>query len=123
MTDVAERLRAAGLAVKPLEWAENQASTPCFLARVPWGNYFVQFDPETDGWFAAFEIGDFEPPDILLPSDVPTSDEAKAAAQAHYEAPILAALCSTLERSAHTPPEQGLGPDEAETRSDTGRRW
>jgi hypothetical protein len=33
----------------------------------------------------------------------------------------IAALCSTLERSAHTSPEQGLGPGEAETRSDTGQ--
>jgi hypothetical protein len=41
--------------------------------------------------------------------------------QADYEARILAALCSTLERSAHTPPEQGLDRGETGTRSDTGQ--
>jgi hypothetical protein len=115
MTDVAERLRAAGLAVKPLEWQEVEGADDDMLWEARARPYGYAIGCDRSYWW--------QDDDAIWtkPASAPTLEAAKAAAQADYEARVLAALCSTLERSAHTPPEQGLGPDDAETRSDTGR--
>ena len=81
--------------VKPLEWEPSIAGKPWHSAKAPWGWYYAQWDEETQAWFASLELGEIEAPIILSPSDVPTIDEAKAAAQADYEARILSALDPT----------------------------
>jgi hypothetical protein len=113
MTDVAERLRAAGLAVKPLEWGTRLMRTGVTIhkAETPFGEYMAGIDLHKIPYWMFGEES----------HDTKSLKAAKAGAQADYESRILAALCSTLERSAHTPPEQGLDLDEAETRSDAGR--
>jgi len=111
MTDVAERLRAAGVAVKPLEWADWSARHRIMVTAE---GYRITQRHFPDMHFCVERNGK----DNMT---APTLEAAKAAAQADYEARVLAALCSTLERSAHTSPDQGLGPGETETRSDTGR--
>ena len=79
--------------VKPLVWLPSpDGMSDSFSAKVSFGAYFVRFDDETNAWFASLEIGEFDDPLILDPSDVATSEAAKAAAQRDYEARILSAL-------------------------------
>lgn len=78
--------------VKPLVWEPSVIGKPWHSAKAPWGWYYAQWDDETQAWFASLEMGEVEAPIILSPSDVPTIDAAKAAAQADYEARILSAL-------------------------------
>jgi hypothetical protein len=109
MTDVAGRLRAAGLAVRPLKWRDSYS---VIRADTKFGSYLTS----ASGKILTINVAPGSPQMMCA-----NLADAKAAAQADYEARILAALCSTLERSAHTPPRQGLDLDEAETRSDTGQ--
>lgn len=92
--DVLAALSAAPVRVrvKPLEWEPSVIGKPWHSAKSPWGWYYAQWDDETQAWFASLEMGEIEAPIILDPSDVPTIEEAKAAAQRDYEARILAAL-------------------------------
>lgn len=92
--DVFSALSAAPVEVrvKPLEWEPSVIGKPWHSAKAPWGWYYAQWDEETQAWFASLELGEVEAPIILDPSDVPTIEEAKAAAQADYEARIMAAL-------------------------------
>lgn len=78
--------------VKPLEWEPNAIGKPWHSARCPWGDYYAQWDDETQAWFASLEMGDTESPILLQPSDVATIEAAKAAAQADYAARIMAAI-------------------------------
>ena len=84
--------RAALPKVKPLVWEPSAINKPWHSAKAPWGWYYAQWDDETQAWFASLEMGEVEAPIILSPSDVPSIDAVKAAAQADYEARILAAL-------------------------------
>lgn len=88
-------LPARGVGVKPLAWEPSAINKPWHSAKAPWGWYYAQWDDETQAWFASLEMGEVEAPIILSPSDVPTIEAAKAAAQADYEARILAALAPT----------------------------
>lgn len=81
--------------VKALEWEPSVIGKPWHSAKSPWGFYYAQWDDETQAWFASLEMGEVEAPIILSPSDVPSLEAAKAAAQADYEARILAALAPT----------------------------
>ena len=90
-------LPARGVGVKPLVWEPSAINKPWHSAKAPWGWYYAQWDDETQAWFASLEMGEVEAPIIMSPSDVPTIEAAKAAAQADYEARILAAL----EPAAH----------------------
>ena len=85
-------LPARWVGVKPLVWEPSVIGKPWHSAKAPWGWYYAQWDDETQAWFASLEMGEVEAPVILSPSDVPTIDAAKAAAQADYEARILSAL-------------------------------
>lgn len=85
-------LPARWVGVKPLVWEPSVIGKPWHSAKAPWGWYYAQWDDETQAWFASLEMGEVEAPIILSPSDVPTIDAAKAAAQADYEARILSAL-------------------------------
>lgn len=85
-------LPSVTVAVKPLVWEPSAINKPWHSAKAPWGWYYAQWDDETQAWFASLEMGEVEAPIILSPSDVPSIQAAKAAAQADYEARILAAL-------------------------------
>ena len=77
--------RFAALRAKPLEWKKfGTLSFPEFCATTVVGDYFAQCDDETEMWFASFEGADIEP-QILGAGDMPTADQAKAAAQAHAD--------------------------------------
>lgn len=81
-------LPAVTVGVRPLEWEPSVIGKPWHSAKAPWGWYYAQWDDETQAWFASLEMGEIEAPIILSPSDVPTLEAAKAAAQAHFDAAI-----------------------------------
>lgn len=84
--------RGVGVRVRKLVWEPSAINKPWHSARCPWGWYYAQWDDEIGAWFASLEMGEVEHPIILQPSDVTTLEAAKAAAEADYEARILAAL-------------------------------
>ena len=95
MADAIEALAAREpqcAVVRPLVWETSVIGKPWHSAKAPWGFYYAQWDDETEAWFASLEMGEVECPIILQPSDVPTIDDAKAAAQADYAARIMSAL-------------------------------
>ena len=92
---VVSALPAVQPKVKPLVWASEG---PWDKAPCSYGDYYIQYDDETQAWFAALELGEVESPIILSPSDVPNWGDAEAAAQADYEARILSAL---IDKPAH----------------------
>lgn len=94
-TDDIRALPAVVPGVKALEWEPSVIGKPWHSAKSPWGFYYAQWDDETQAWFASLEMGEVEAPIILSPSDVPSLEAAKAAAQADYEARILSALAPT----------------------------
>lgn len=95
--------------VKALEWEPSVIGKPWHSAKSPWGFYYAQWDDETQAWFASLEMGEVEAPIILSPSDVPSLEAAKAAAQADYEARILAALAPTDAADAVEAHDEQLG--------------
>lgn len=75
--------------VKPLVWVSEGSWDK---AHCSYGDYYIQYDDETQAWFASLELGEVESPIILSPSDVPNWGDAEAAAQADCEARILSAI-------------------------------
>ena len=108
-------------AVKPLAWEPSINNRPWHSAKAPWGWYYAQWDDETEAWFASLEMGEIEEPIILLPSDVPTIDDAKAAAQADYEARILSAI--TLRTEAEVRAEAWVAAIEAAANAAFDPKW
>lgn len=102
-TKIAERIAALPAVtpkVKPLVWEPSVIGKPWHSAKAPWGWYYAQWDDETQACFASLEMGEIEAPIILSPSDVPTIEAAKAAAQRDYEARILSAITFEAENEA-----------------------
>lgn len=83
--------------VKPLVWVSEG---PWDKAVCSYGTYYIQYDDETQAWFASLELGEVESPIILSPSDVPNWGDAEAAAHADYEARILSALEPAVQPDA-----------------------
>lgn len=85
------------IAVKPLEWRDNEAQSPV-------GHYRVQrlddkWEPLRNGYYMLPKHGG-----VVKAFD--TFDQAKAAAQADYESRILSALTPHGEEAAATPAPQ-----------------
>jgi hypothetical protein len=84
MTDVADRLRAAGMAVKPLEWQDDYSQIPenavSGLGMVRY-TIVLHFIGMNEMVFRLKGLSDFS-----------TLEAAKAAAQRDYESRILAAI-------------------------------
>ena len=77
----------ASLCVKPLVWQDLGAA----LARAPaplFGN--IRVEKYSDNFTVAWSVPGYT--DTFAPGEFATKDDAKAAAQAHYEACILSAL-------------------------------
>jgi hypothetical protein len=85
MTTIAERLAAAGIEVKPLEWSEcrngNHRKGEVFSTRSPVNFAPIAAHKTHVGWWLNVDCKIY-----------PSLEDAKVAAQADYTARILAAL-------------------------------
>lgn len=76
--------------VKPLEWINKNDEWAC--AETPFGNYHVQYDDDTEAWWASFEGTDPDPR-LIDPVDVSTKQDAVDIANADW-ASLIASLVS-----------------------------
>ena len=77
----ADQLAAATIArlhecVKPLEWEDISNICEMHVANMPFGKYYAQYDDQTEAFFASLELGEYEDPIIMTPSDVKTHADA-----------------------------------------------
>lgn len=88
-----------GVAIKPLEWNESDGG---FLSRGGLFEYWVKQPINANVWrWAKWPLGAYSTP-------YPTADEAKAAAEAHYQDRIRSALSTTSDRASVDPADLQL---------------
>ena len=86
MTIDADALARLGLRVKPLEWEDQSRGSYVWQDGL---HYYAECGDDPEDWYWSCMIGN---DDVFAGENQTTREAAKAAAQADYEARILAAL-------------------------------